>query len=118
MTEQNDTVFGKIIRGEIPADKVYEDDDVVAFEDQNPAAPTHILVIPKEHIVNLFDADEGEHEELLGKLMLTAKKVARDQGLEDDGFRLVVNNGEGVGQTVFHLHIHVLGGRSFQWPPG
>lgn len=117
MAEENDTVFGKIIRGEIPADKVYEDDDVLAFEDTNPAAPTHILVIPKKHIVNLFDAKDDDAE-LLGKLMLTAREVARDQGLEEDGFRLVVNNGEGVGQSVFHLHIHVLGGRNFSWPPG
>lgn len=117
MTEQNDTIFGKIIRGEIPADKVYEDDDVLAFQDVNPAAPTHILVIPKKHIVNLFDAGD-EDAELLGKLMLTARDVARDQGLEEDGFRLVVNNGEGVGQSVFHIHIHVMGGRDFAWPPG
>ena len=115
--EQNDTVFGKIIRGEIPAEKVYEDDDVLAFEDANPAAPTHILVIPKKHIVNLFDAEDDDAE-LLGKLMLTARKVAVDQGLEEDGFRLVVNNGAGVGQSVFHIHVHVLGGRSFKWPPG
>ena len=117
MSEQNDTIFGKIIRGEVPSEKVYEDDDVLAFEDINAAAPTHILVIPKKHIVNLFDAEEDDAA-LLGKLMLTAKKVAKEQGLEDDGFRLVVNNGKGVGQTVFHLHIHILGGRSFKWPPG
>ena len=115
--EQNDTVFGKIIRGELPAEKVYEDDDVLAFQDANPAAPTHILVIPKEHIVNLFDADD-EHTELLGKLMTTARDIAVDQGLEEDGFRLVVNNGAGVGQTVFHLHLHILAGRDFSWPPG
>lgn len=117
MTAENDTVFGKIIRGELPSEKVYEDDDVLAFKDANPAAPVHILVIPKKHLVNLFDADEGDAE-LLGKLMLTARKVAAEQGLGDDGFRLVVNNGAGVGQTVFHLHVHVLGGRSFAWPPG
>ncbi len=117
MTEENDTIFGKIIRGEVPANKVYEDDDVLAFEDINAAAPTHILVIPKKHIVNLFDAEE-EDAELLGKLMLTAKNVAIDQGLEEDGFRLVVNNGAGVGQSVFHIHVHVLGGRNFSWPPG
>lgn len=117
MTDQNDTVFGKIIRGELPADKVYEDDDVLAFQDANPAAPVHILVIPKKHIVNLFDAADDDTE-LLGQLMQTARKVAIDQGLEDDGFRLVVNNGSGVGQTVDHIHLHVLGGRSFSWPPG
>ncbi len=117
MSEQNDTIFGKIIRGEIPSEKVYEDDDVLAFKDVNPAAPVHILVIPKKHIVNAFDAGE-EDAQLLGKLMLTAAQVAREQGLEDDGFRLVVNNGAAVGQSVFHLHVHVLGGRAFAWPPG
>jgi histidine triad (HIT) family protein len=114
---ENNTIFGKIIRGEIPADKVYEDDRALAFKDINPAAPVHILVIPKEHVVNLLDAEE-EHAELLGHLMLVAAKVAREQGLEEDGFRLVANNGAGAGQTVFHLHLHVIGGRSLSWPPG
>ena len=117
MAEENETIFGQIIRGEIPSEKVYEDDEVLAFKDVNPAAPVHILVIPKKHIVNVFDADE-EDAELLGKLMLKAGQVAREQGLEDDGFRLVVNNGAAVGQSVFHLHVHVLGGRAFAWPPG
>ncbi len=117
MSDTNDTVFGKIIRGELPSEKVYEDDDVLAFRDLHPAAPTHILVIPKKHIVDLFDAVE-EDEALLGKLMLAARKVAIQEGLEEDGFRLVINNGAGVGQTVFHIHVHVLGGRSFSWPPG
>jgi len=115
--EQNDTIFGKIIRGELPADKVYEDDRALAFRDINPAAPTHILVIPKKHIVNLLDAEE-EDAEILGHLMIVAAKVAKEQGLTEDGFRLAVNNGAGVGQTVFHLHLHVLGGRGFAWPPG
>jgi histidine triad (HIT) family protein len=114
---ENNTIFGKIIRGEIPSDKVYEDDRALAFKDINPAAPVHILVIPKEHIVNLLDAEE-DHAELLGHLMLVAAKVAREQGLEEDGFRLVANNGAGVGQTVFHLHLHIIGGRSLSWPPG
>ena len=114
---ENNTIFGKIIRGEIPADKVYEDDRALAFKDINPAAPVHILVIPKEHVVNLLDAEE-EHAELLGHLMLVAAKVAREQGLEEDGFRLVANNGAGAGQTVFHLHLHVIGGRSLSGPPG
>jgi histidine triad (HIT) family protein len=117
MSEENDTIFGKIIRGDIDADIVYEDDETLAFRDANPAAPTHILVVPKEHVVNLFDA-EDQHQALLGKLMLTAREVAEQEGLEEDGFRLVVNNGEGVGQSVFHLHLHILGGRSFSWPPG
>ena len=117
MTDQGDTVFCKIARGEIDADVVYEDDYCKALTDMNPQAPTHILVIPKEHVTNLFDAEE-EDAELLGRLMLAARNVAEEQGLEEDGFRLVVNNGGGVGQSVFHLHLHVLGGRSFSWPPG
>lgn len=112
---ENDTIFGMILRGEIPSDKVYEDDRALAFRDVNPAAPTHILVIPKKHIVNCMDAGP-EDAELLGHLMLTAAKVAEAEGLE--GFRLVVNNGASVGQTVFHLHVHVIGGRALSWPPG
>ncbi|MFB6263402.1 MAG: histidine triad nucleotide-binding protein [Bradymonadaceae bacterium] len=118
MADDNETVFGKIIRGEIDADVVYEDDRCMAFRDMNPQAPTHALVVPKTHVVNLYDANE-EDEELLGHLMLAAREVAEQEGLdEDEGFRLVVNNGSGVGQSVFHLHLHVLGGRSFDWPPG
>ena len=109
------TIFRKIIDGEIPSDKVYEDDEVLAFRDINPAAPVHILVIPKKEIVNLYDADE-EDAELLGKLMLAARRVAVSQGLQD--FRLVANNGAGAGQSVFHLHLHVIGGRQLSWPPG
>lgn len=115
MTPQNDTIFGKILRGELPSDRVYEDEMCIAFRDVNPAAPTHILVIPRKHIVNCYDA-EADDRELLGHLMLTAAKVAQDEGLE--GFRLVVNNGAKAGQTVFHLHVHVLGGRELSWPPG
>lgn len=115
--QDNPTIFGKILRGEIPADWVYEDDQVVAFRDANPVAPAHILVIPREHIVNLYEAGD-EHAELLGHMMLVAAQVAREQGLEEDGFRLVVNNGAGAGQSVFHLHIHVIGGRALSWPPG
>jgi histidine triad (HIT) family protein len=117
MTDKQETVFCKIVRGEIDADVVYEDDYCKAFRDMNPQAPSHILVIPKEHVTNLFDAQE-EDAELLGRLMLAARQVAEQEGLEEDGFRLVVNNGGGVGQSVFHLHLHVLGGRDFQWPPG
>lgn len=109
------TIFKKIIDGEIPADKVFEDDDVLAFRDVNPAAPVHILVVPKREIVNLYDADDGDAE-LLGKLMLTARRVAEQEGLTD--FRLVANNGAGAGQSVFHMHLHVLGGRELAWPPG
>lgn len=117
MTDQGDTVFCKIVRGEVDADVVYEDDHCLAFRDMNPQAPTHVLVVPKTHITNLFDADE-EDAELLGRLMLAAREVAEQEGLDEDGFRLVVNNKAGVGQSVFHLHLHVLGGRSFSWPPG
>ena len=119
MTEPQDnpTIFGKIIRGELPAQRLYEDERVLAFRDINPAAPTHILIIPKKYLVNLLDAGP-EDEALLGHMLLVAARVAREQGLEEDGFRLAINNGQGVGQTVFHLHMHVLGGRGFAWPPG
>ncbi len=113
MTE---TIFAKIIRREIPADIVYEDDRCLAFRDVNPQAPVHVLVIPKQPIARLVDAEDKD-EALLGHLMLTASKVAADEGI-GDAFRVVVNNGAGVGQSVFHLHLHVLGGRSFTWPPG
>ena len=113
MTE---TIFAKIIRREIPADIVYEDDRCLAFRDVNPQAPVHVLVIPKQPIARLVDAEDND-EALLGHLMLTANKVAAEEGI-GDAFRVVVNNGAGVGQSVFHLHLHVLGGRSFTWPPG
>ncbi len=110
-----ETIFGRIARGEVPAKVVYEDDRALAFHDVNPQAPTHILVIPRRPIEKLAAAEESDAS-LLGHLMLVARRVAADAGLED--FRLVVNNGEGVGQTVFHLHLHVLGGRPMGWPPG
>ena len=113
MTE---TIFAKIIRREIPADIVYEDDLCLAFRDVNPQAPVHILVIPKQSIARLIDAGDDE-QSLLGHMMITASKIATEQGI-GDAFRLVVNNGAGVGQSVFHLHLHILGGRSFTWPPG
>lgn len=110
-----DTIFGKIARGEVPADIVYEDDRALVFRDLNPQAPTHLLVIPRKPIVTLSEASSDD-EALLGHLLLVANRVASDEGLEN--FRVVVNNGAGAGQTVFHLHIHVLGGRNFAWPPG
>lgn len=110
-----DCIFCKIVAGDLPSEMVYEDDDIVAFKDANPAAPTHLLVIPRDHIVNLKDASD-EHAELLGKLNLVAQEVAAGAGLDD--FRLVQNNGAGAGQTVFHIHYHVLGGRDLSWPPG
>jgi histidine triad (HIT) family protein len=110
-----DTIFGKIARGEAPAKLVYEDDRALAFHDIAPKAPTHILVIPRKPIARLSDAGP-EDEALLGHLLLVARRVAADAGLRD--FRLVVNDGAGVGQSVFHLHVHVLGGRGMSWPPG
>jgi histidine triad (HIT) family protein len=113
MTE---TLFTKIINRDIPADIVYEDDQCLAFRDINPKAPMHILVIPKKVIPKLVDAGSGD-EPLLGHLLTTAAKLAQDEGF-GDAFRTVINNGEAVGQTVFHLHLHILGGRDFMWPPG
>ena len=111
------TVFARIIAGEIPADKVYEDDRCVAFRDIDPKAPVHVLVVPRKPLVSVADAGE-EDAELLGHLLLVAARVAREQGLEERGYRLVTNVGVDGGQTVGHLHIHVLGGRSMGWPPG
>jgi histidine triad (HIT) family protein len=116
VAEDLDTIFGKIIRREIPADIVYEDELALAFRDVNPQAPVHILVIPKQRIPKLTDAQTGE-QMLLGHLLLTAKTVAQQQGLEQ-GYRVVINTGAHGGQTVYHLHLHVLGGRSMGWPPG
>lgn len=109
------TIFGKILSGEIPSDRVYEDEQCIAFRDINPAAPTHLLVIPRKEIARLGAMSEAD-EPLVGHLMRVATLVARQEGLAD--YRLVINNGAGAGQTVFHLHIHVIGGRSLQWPPG
>ncbi|MEM1141101.1 MAG: histidine triad nucleotide-binding protein [Pseudomonadota bacterium] len=106
-----DTIFSKIISGEIPADKLYEDDHCIAIKDINPQAPVHVLVIPKKPIEKLADA-EADDQVLLGHLMLAVGTVARQLGVED-AFRLVVNNGAGAGQTVFHLHLHILAGASF-----
>jgi histidine triad (HIT) family protein len=116
VAEDLDTIFGKIIRREIPVDIVYEDELALAFRDVNPQAPVHILVIPKQRIPKLTDAQTGE-QMLLGHLLLTAKTVAQQQGLEQ-GYRVVINTGAHGGQTVYHLHLHVLGGRSMGWPPG
>jgi len=110
-----DTIFGKIARGELKADVVYEDDLALAFRDISPQAPTHILVIPRKAIPRLSASTDADAA-LLGHLLGVARKVASQEGLED--FRLVVNDGSAAGQTVFHLHVHVLGGRPFGWPPG
>ena len=111
-----DTLFQKIIDREIPADIIYEDDLSLVFKDINPVAPIHLLIIPKKQIEKIADSTESE-KDLLGHLMLVAGKVARQLGIEE-AFRLVVNNGEGAQQSVFHLHIHLLSGREFHWPPG
>ena len=112
----SETIFQKIIDKELPADIVYEDDSCLAFKDINPVAPTHILVIPKKRIEKISDSNT-EDKELLGHLFLVAGNIARDLGVED-AFRLVVNNGAGAQQTVFHLHIHLIAGRELNWPPG
>jgi histidine triad (HIT) family protein len=112
-----DTIFGKIIRREIPANIVYEDDLCLAFTDIAPVAPTHILVIPKKPISSLTEVTI-EDKELLGHLLLVVKQVAVQAGLDETGYRVVVNTGTEGGQTVFHLHLHLLGGRAMQWPPG
>ena len=111
----NPTIFGRILSGEIPCDQVYADDRCLAFRDVAPQAPVHILVIPREPIARLDEAGE-DHAALLGHLLLVAAKVARQEGL--NGFRTVINSGAEAGQTVFHLHVHVLGGRELAWPPG
>jgi len=111
-----DTIFGKIIRREIPADIVYEDDLALAFKDVSPQAPTHILVIPKKPIPRLSEANP-EDAELMGHLLMTVKKVAEQANLRN-GYRVVINNGLDAGQTVDHLHLHILGDRSMNWPPG
>ncbi|CAK6967079.1 histidine triad nucleotide-binding protein 1 [Scomber scombrus] len=111
-----DTIFGKIVRKEIPATFIHEDDQCVAFNDVAPQAPTHILVVPKKPIVQLSQAEESDAA-LLGHMMIVAKKCAAQAGLSK-GYRIVVNDGQDGGQSVYHLHIHVLGGRSMGWPPG
>lgn len=115
MTDEK-TIFKKIIDKEIPADIVYEDDQCLAFNDVSPQAPVHILVIPKKEIVSLADAADDDGA-LLGHLLLTVRNIAKEQGLVD-GFRTVINTGEDGGQSVFHLHIHLMGKRALAWPPG
>ena len=111
------TLFEKIISREIPADIVYEDDLVLAFNDINPKAPTHVLIIPKKPIPRIAEAEPEDHQ-VLGHLLLKAREVAGKLGLHEKGFRLVVNNGHDAGETVPHLHLHILGGREMTWPPG
>ena len=113
----SDCLFCKIIEGNIPADIVFENDDVLAFRDVNPKAPTHILIIPRKHISTTNDLTEN-HELVMGRLFSAAKIIATQEGVSDDGYRMVVNCNENAGQTVFHIHMHLLAGRSMSWPPG
>lgn len=113
----SDCLFCKIIAGEIPSDKVYEDENILAFKDISPKAPTHLLVIPKEHYANIHDVPE-EKELLMGKLMTAVGKIVLENDLTQSGYRLVVNSGSDAGQLVPHIHVHILSGRSMQWPPG
>lgn len=112
-----DCIFCRIAAGEIPADVVHDDGEILAFRDVNPQAPTHVLVIPRRHIATLLDADPADAE-LLGKLQLAAIEIARKEGLDSRGFRLVTNCLEEAGQSVFHVHLHLMGGRQMGWPPG
>ena len=116
MAEQT-CIFCKIVAGEIPAAKVFEDEHAFVFRDINPQAPTHALVIPRAHVASLNEAGEAEAS-LLGHLLLVAARVAREEGLAESGYRTVVNTGAEAGQTVFHIHVHLLGGRRLTWPPG
>jgi histidine triad (HIT) family protein len=112
-----DCLFCRIVKGDIPAKIVYRDDHVVAFEDINPQAPNHLLIIPQKHISTLNDL-HAEDNGLVGHMVQTAKMLARQLNISEDGYRLVMNCNSGAGQTVFHIHLHLLGGRHFVWPPG
>ncbi|WP_166266653.1 histidine triad nucleotide-binding protein [Marinobacter caseinilyticus] len=112
----SETLFSKIIKREIPADIVYEDDLSLAFKDINPQAPVHLLIIPKKAIATINDLEEGDRE-LVGHLFLVASKLAREMGFDDDGYRVVMNCNEQAGQTVFHIHLHLLAGKPLGWPP-
>lgn len=113
----SDCIFCKIVAGDIPANKVYEDEHVVAFHDLNPQAPVHMLVIPKKHISTSNDI-QPDDAELVGRMFLAAQQIARDKGISESGYRKVMNCNAEAGQTVFHIHLHVLGGRPMGWPPG
>jgi histidine triad (HIT) family protein len=112
------TIFSKIINKEIPADIVFESENVLAFKDINPKAPVHVLIIPKIEIPKVTDIKGSEHSKLLGEMIDAANNIAKDLGISDDGFRLVFNCGNNGGQDVYHLHLHLLGGRKMNWPPG
>lgn len=111
------TIFTKIINREIPAQIVFENEEIIAINDINPQAPVHVLIIPKKIIPTINDLN-SEDAELVGRLFLIAKEIAKDKGIDEDGYRLVFNVNEGAGQTVFHIHLHLMGGRKFNWPAG
>jgi len=113
----NDCLFCKIGAREIPADVIHETDDLLAFRDINPQAPTHALIIPKRHVASINEL-RAEDAEIVGKLFLAAKEIARDEGFSEPGYRVVMNCNAAAGQTVFHIHLHLLGGRDLRWPPG
>ena len=116
MSDQ-DCLFCKILGGDIPADIIFESESAIAFRDINPQAPTHVVIIPRQHVATINDI-EPEHEALVGSLFSAAKAIAAAEGLSEDGYRVVMNCNEAAGQTVFHLHLHLLGGRKLTWPPG
>jgi len=113
----SDCLFCKILAGDIPADIIYESDTALAFRDINPQAPTHVLIIPRKHIATINEISDDD-QSLVGSLYTAAREIAAAEGLADDGYRAVMNCNEGAGQTVFHIHLHLLGGRAFAWPPG
>jgi histidine triad (HIT) family protein len=115
--KEDDTIFLKIVRREVPAQILYQDDEITAFKDINPAAPTHVLIVPNKRISSLNEAT-AEDERLLGKIVLTAQRLAHELGIDQTGYRLVMNCNSDGGQSVYHLHFHLLGGRRMTWPPG
>jgi len=118
MSESNtDCLFCKILAGDIPADIVYESDTAIAFRDINPQAPTHVIIIPRQHIATINDIDETD-QEVVGSLYSAARVIAAAEGIAEGGYRTVMNCNEAAGQTVFHIHLHLLGGRTLSWPPG
>jgi len=116
MKEERNCIFCDIVKRKVPAKIVYEEDKIIAFEDINPQAPVHILLIPKKHISSANEI-ASDDVSLIGRIFFVAKKIAKDKNITD-GFRIVVNSGEKAGQTIYHLHFHLLGGRKFRWPPG
>ena len=112
-----ETIFSQIIKKKKPAEFIYEDEEVVAFKDINPQAPVHVLIVPRKPIAKLTEAEESDTA-ILGKMVMIARKIAKDFGLDEDGFRLLLNEGKNGGQTIYHLHFHLIGGRRLMWPPG